>query len=136
MAPAGSRKPVKRARGVLYIRSIFAENPLPDIGAVALGVGELAAAGKDHLRCLGGELVPGIRSARLAHSNPQRRDVPGQPAACGEGLEGALVEPQLGDVAWVLFELAALDLLDDVYKPLVGARLNADLLALAHDKAV
>ena len=39
-------------------------------------------------------------------------------------------------MARVLFELAALDLLDDVDEPLIGARLNSDLLAFAHDKAL
>jgi hypothetical protein len=55
----------------------------------------------------------------------------------GEGLFHSLsVEPQLGDVARVLLELAALDALDDVDEALVGAGLDADLLAFAHDKAV
>jgi hypothetical protein len=39
-------------------------------------------------------------------------------------------------VARVLFELAALDLFDDIDEALIGARGDADLLALAHDKAV
>ena len=51
----------------------------------------------------------------------------------GEGLS---VQPQLGDVARVLFEFAALDPFDDVDEPLIGARLDADLRAFAHDKAV
>ena len=34
------------------------------------------------------------------------------------------VQPELGNVAWVLFEYAALDLFDDVDEPLIGARLN------------
>src|SRR5271166_4633790 len=37
--------------------------PLPDIGVVALGVGELAAAGEDHLGSLGGELAAGVGGA-------------------------------------------------------------------------
>ncbi len=95
----------KRAGQDLDVVGVAADlfRPPPDIGVIALGVGELAAAGKDQLRGLGGDLVPGIRSARLAHSDPQRRDAPGQPAACGARLErGASVEPQLGDVARVL----------------------------------
>src|SRR5712671_2262479 len=47
-----------------------------------------------------------------------------------------LVQPQFGDVAGILLELAALDLFDDVDEPLIGARREPDLLALAHDKAV
>src|SRR6266513_2108932 len=46
------------------------------------------------------------------------------------------VQPELGDVARVLLELAALDLLDEVDEALIGARREPDLLALAHDKAV
>jgi hypothetical protein len=33
-----------------------------------------------------------------------------------------LVQPQFGDVARVLLQFAALDLLDDVDEPLIGAR--------------
>ena len=39
-------------------------------------------------------------------------------------------------MAPVLFEFAVLDLIDDLDQPLVGARLNAHLIAFAHDKAV
>ena len=46
------------------------------------------------------------------------------------------VKPQVGDVARVLFEFAALDLLDQIDEPLVGAGGEADLFSLAHDKAV
>jgi len=49
------------------------------------------------------------------------------------GFVSGSVEPQLGDVARVLLQLAALDLLDDIAQPLIGARLNTDLLAFAHD---
>jgi hypothetical protein len=38
-----------------------------------------------------------------------------------------LCQRQFGDVARVLFEFAALDLLDDIDEPLIGARLNAAL---------
>jgi hypothetical protein len=44
------------------------------------------------------------------------------------GFVSGSVEPQLVDVARILFELAALDLLDDVDEPLIG-RLNTDRLA-------
>src|ERR1700758_1540065 len=64
---------------------------------------------------------------------------------CGQASPGApcrlaafplvLVQPHFGNVAWVLFEFATLDLFDDIDEPLVGAGLNADLLAFAHDKA-
>jgi hypothetical protein len=39
-------------------------------------------------------------------------------------------------MAGVLLWLTALDLLDDVDEPLVGADLNTDLFPFAHDKAV
>jgi hypothetical protein len=51
------------------------------------------------------------------------------------GSDGS-VEPQLGDVARVLLEFAALDALDDVDEALVGAGRDADLLAFADHKAV
>ena len=47
-----------------------------------------------------------------------------------------LVQPELGDVARVLFELAALDLFDDVDQPLIGAGPNADLFAFAPNAAI
>src|SRR5205085_1723687 len=47
-----------------------------------------------------------------------------------------LVQPEFGDVAGILLELAALDLFDEVDEPLIGARREPDLLAFAHDKAV
>ena len=46
------------------------------------------------------------------------------------------VQSEVGDVARVLFEFAAFDLFDDVDETRVGARLNPDLLALAHNKAI
>jgi hypothetical protein len=46
------------------------------------------------------------------------------------------VQPQFRNVVWVLFEFATLDLFDDVDEPLIGARLNTDLLAFAHDRTV
>src|SRR5262245_56153591 len=52
------------------------------------------------------------------------------------GFVPGTVEPQLGNMARVLFGFAALDLLDDVDEALVGAGRDADLLAFAHDKAV
>src|SRR4051794_35637427 len=41
------------------------------------------------------------------------------------------VQPQIGDVARVLLEFAALNLLDDLDEPLVGAGWQPDLFALA-----
>jgi len=49
---------------------------------------------------------------------------------------GTPVQPQFGDVARVGLEFAALDLFDNIDEPLVGARLQPDLRALADDKAV
>src|SRR3954470_6222856 len=51
-------------------------------------------------------------------------------------LVSSSVEPQIGDVARVLLEFAALDLFDQIDQALVGAGGEADLFALAHDKAV
>ncbi|MBV8334715.1 MAG: hypothetical protein JO358_04555 [Alphaproteobacteria bacterium] len=39
-------------------------------------------------------------------------------------------------MARIGYQLAALDLFDNVDEPCIGARLDADFLALAHDKAV
>ena len=65
---------------------------------------------------------------------------------CGQALPSAprrlatsplvLVQPELGDVPRVLLEFTALDLFDDVDEPVIGAGLNANLLAFAHNKAV
>jgi len=46
------------------------------------------------------------------------------------------VQPQLGNVARVLLEFAALDFFDDLDEPLVGARRQPGPFALAHDKPV
>ena len=42
------------------------------------------------------------------------------------------VEPKFRDVARVPPKLAALDFLNDVDEPLIGARLNPNLLPFAH----
>jgi hypothetical protein len=42
------------------------------------------------------------------------------------------VEPKLGDVAWVLFQLAALDFIKDVEQALIGTGMNPDPFTLAH----
>src|SRR5215472_5400981 len=46
------------------------------------------------------------------------------------------VQPQIGDVPRVGLQFTALDALDDVSQHRVGRRREADLFALAHDKAV
>src|SRR5512142_645724 len=51
-------------------------------------------------------------------------------------LPAPSVQPQLGDVLRIRRELAALDPLHDVGEHRVGARRNADPLALARDQAV
>ncbi len=43
---------------------------LPDVGVIELRVGELAAAGKDHLRGFGGELAAGIGGSGLDDDRP------------------------------------------------------------------
>src|SRR5712671_2241550 len=48
----------------------------------------------------------------------------------------ASIQSEVGDVARVLFQFAALDALDDVDQALVGAGGDADLRAFADDKAV
>ncbi len=45
-------------------------HPSSDIGIKRLRVGEIAAAGKDHLGSLGGELAPGVRRAGLDDDRP------------------------------------------------------------------
>ena len=64
--------------------------PLPDIGVVALRVGELAAARKDHLRGFGGELAAGIRGAGLDDDRPAL-DRPGDVQGPAHRQELALV---------------------------------------------
>jgi hypothetical protein len=64
--------------------------PLPDIGVGALRVAELAAAGEDHLRGLGGELAAGIGGARLDDDRPAL-DRPGDVQGAADRQELALV---------------------------------------------
>src|ERR1700730_18396496 len=61
-----------------------------DIGVVMPRVGELAAAGKDHLRGLGGELAAGIGGARLDDDRPAL-DRPGDIERAAHRQELALV---------------------------------------------
>ena len=63
--------------------------------------------------------------------------VPPQPAGVSSGpttwgFVSGSVEPQFRDVARVPPKLAALDFLNDVDEPLIGARLNPNLLPFAH----
>src|SRR3954468_15952875 len=53
----------------------------------------------------------------------------------GAGDAGS-VQPQVGDVARVLLEFAALDLFDDLDEPLVGPSRQSGPFALAHDEPV
>src|SRR5207248_4669654 len=62
----------------------------PDIGVVALRVGELAAARKDHLGGLGGELAAGIGRAGLDDYWPAL-DRPGDVQGAAHRQELALV---------------------------------------------
>src|SRR6266446_3718457 len=68
--------------------------PSSDIGVVALGIGELAAAGKDHLRGFGGELTAGIRGAGLDDDRPAL-DRPGDVEGAAHRQELALVVEQM-----------------------------------------
>src|SRR5205814_308342 len=54
----------------------------------------------------------------------------------GEGLMPRLIQPQIGDVLRIGLQFADFHPPDDVSEDRVGRRRDADLLALAHDKAV
>ena len=64
--------------------------PPPDIGVVMLRIGELAAAGEDHLRGLGGELAAGVGGAGLDDDRPAL-DRPGDVQGAAHRQELALV---------------------------------------------
>src|SRR5205807_2298726 len=92
--------------------------------------------------CIAPGSIDTVRGASAGgpHGRGMSREIPagrqGRPEAFAAMTTKNLVQPQFGDVAGVLLEFAALDLFDDIDEPLIGARREPDLLALAHDKAV